>query len=127
LPTHRAGYDEAMDHTGIVRENGERHVILEHYESRCSMDSARRIADEIATRLSCKAWVSLRSWHYPGSTIRITLAPSHDKAPDASADARADGMPSQAQNATVGQPVAHVARPYPRPALGTAKPKPPCV
>jgi hypothetical protein len=72
-----AGYHDAMDHMGIIRVDGERHVILEPYESRCSMDTARRIASELAMRLGCKAWVSLVSWHYPGSTIRITLAPLH--------------------------------------------------
>ena len=36
----------------------------------------RRIATELAALLDCDAWVSLRSWHYPGKTIRITLAKS---------------------------------------------------
>jgi hypothetical protein len=80
---HYAGYDRAFDHIGIVRVDGERHVILEPYESRCSMDTARRIAAELADRLECRAWASLRSWHYPGSTIRITLAPLRSVATDA--------------------------------------------
>jgi hypothetical protein len=70
-----AGYGNAIDHYAVVRDDGERHVIFEPYESRCSMDTARRIASELAAKLQCRAWVSLRSWHNPGSTIRITLAP----------------------------------------------------
>lgn len=73
---HGAGYHKALDHMGVVCVDGERHVIFEPYESRCSMDTARRIAAELAILLRCDAWVSMRSWHYPGSTIRITLAPS---------------------------------------------------
>lgn len=72
----RAGYHKALDHMGVECVDGERHVIFEPYESRCSMDTARRIAAELAILLRCDAWVSMRSWHYPGSTIRITLAKS---------------------------------------------------
>jgi hypothetical protein len=73
---HAVGYHKALDHMAVVRIDGERHVIFEPYESSCSMDTARRIAAELAILLYCDAWVSLRSWHYPGKTIRITLAKS---------------------------------------------------
>lgn len=73
---HAAGYHKALDHIAVVLVDGERHVIFEPYESRCSMDTARRIAAELAILLRCDAWVSMHSWHYPGLTIRITLAPS---------------------------------------------------
>lgn len=73
---HGAGYHQALDHMAVVRVEGERYVILEPYESSCSTDTARRIAKELAALLGCDAWVSLRSWHYPGKTIRITLAKS---------------------------------------------------
>ena len=69
------GYCKAIDHPAIECVDGERQVIFEPYESRCSMDTARRIAKELAAILECDACVSMLSWHYPGSTIRITLAP----------------------------------------------------
>ena len=72
---HDAGFHKALDHAGIVRVAGQRYVILEPYESSCSVETTRRIARELAAKLSCRAWVSRRSWHKPGSTIRITLAP----------------------------------------------------
>jgi hypothetical protein len=78
-----AGYGRAIDHPAIERVDGVRRVILEPYESSCSMDTARRIAAEIAILLECDASVSLCSWHCPGSTIRITLAPSPTFATDA--------------------------------------------
>jgi hypothetical protein len=71
----RAGYGRAIDHPAIERVDGIRKVIFEPYESSCSMDTARRMAAELAIRLECDARVSLCSWHYPGFTIRITLAP----------------------------------------------------
>lgn len=74
-----AGYHAAIDHPAVIRIDGERHVILEPYESSCSMDTARRIAAELSTRLGCDAWASLKSWHFPGRTIRITLAPKRNK------------------------------------------------
>ncbi len=98
---HDAGYHKAMDHMGIICVDGERHVILEPYESSCSMDTARRIASELATRLGCRAWASLRSWHYPGSTIRITLTPLHTKESDTNEDDGARGTPSQTENVSV--------------------------
>jgi hypothetical protein len=57
----RAGYDRAIDHFAVLRVGGERHVILEPYECTCSMDTARRIAAELADRLACNAWASLYS------------------------------------------------------------------
>ncbi|MDZ4850823.1 MAG: hypothetical protein SGI77_16165 [Pirellulaceae bacterium] len=104
---HQAGYHKAIDHMTVVHVDGERHVILEPYESSCSMDTARRIAAEFANRLGCKAWVSLRSWHYPGSTIRITLAPLHTLASDATQDADVNEMPTDAENATAGHLCPH--------------------
>jgi hypothetical protein len=71
----RAGYNLAIDHPAIERVDGIRRVIFEPYESTCSMDNARRIAAELAILLECEASASLCSWHYPGSTIRITLEP----------------------------------------------------
>ena len=62
---HGAGYHQALDHMGVVCVDGERHVIFEPYESSCSMDTARRIAAELAILLRCDVWVSMRSWHYP--------------------------------------------------------------
>ena len=89
---HDAGYHELVDHIGVVKVDGERHVIFEPYESRCKMDTARRMADELATKLQCRAWVSLCSWHVPGATIRITLAPLHTVATDATKHANANDM-----------------------------------
>ncbi len=71
----QAGYGRAIDHPAIESVDGVRRVIFEPYESRCSMDTARRMAAELAILLECDASVSLCSWHYPGLTIRITLAP----------------------------------------------------
>jgi hypothetical protein len=100
---HGAGYQAALDHIGIVCEKGERHVILEPYESRCSIDTARRMASELASKLQCRAWVSLRSWHVPGATIRITLAPSPTFASVATVPPNSSGMPSHQEDATQGQ------------------------
>jgi hypothetical protein len=90
-----AGYGRAIDHPAIERADGVRRVILEPYESRCSMDTARRMAAEIAILLKCDASVSLCSWHYPGSTIRITLAPSPTFATVATVAPLSNGMTSQ--------------------------------
>ncbi|MCA9195478.1 MAG: hypothetical protein KDB03_27090 [Planctomycetales bacterium] len=97
-----AGYGRAIDHPAIERVDGIRRVILEPYESSCSMDTARRIAAEIAILLECDASVSLCSWHCPGSTIRITLAPSPPFAPVATDAAPSHGAPSPQEVATVG-------------------------
>jgi hypothetical protein len=83
----RAGFNLAIDHPAIERVDGIRRVIFEPYESTCSMDNARRIAAELAILLECDASVSLCSWHYPGSTIRITLEPLPTFAPVATKDA----------------------------------------
>ena len=93
---HCAGYHQALDHMAVVRIEGERFVILEPYESSCSMDTARRIATELAALLGCDAWVSLRSWHYPGKTIRITLAKSQMQI-----------VPHCEQDLSVGSSVSH--------------------
>ncbi len=103
----RAGYNRAIDHPAIERVNGVRRVIFEPYESSCSMDTARRMAAELAIRLECDAWVSLCSWHYPGLTIRITLAPSPTFAPVATVASYPNGMPSQQTIASVGQQWPH--------------------
>gem|GEM_PF-1710444 len=94
------GYCKAIDHPAIECVDGERHVIFEPYESTCSMDTARRIAAELSSKLPCRAWVSLRSWHYPGSTIRITLAPLPTVSTDANEDAGAIGTQRVAENAS---------------------------
>ncbi len=60
------------------------------------MDIARRIAAELAILLRCDAWVSMRSWHYPGSTIRITLAKS-----------KMELAPHCEQDLSVGSSVSH--------------------
>jgi len=101
---HDAGYGRALDHIGIVREQGQRHVIFEPYECSCSMDTARRIAEELASKLKCRAWVSLCSWHVPGATIRITLAPLHTLAPVATVAHRLNQIPSEPEVASVSQP-----------------------
>ena len=98
-----AGYGRAIDHPAIERVDGVRRVILEPYESRCSMDTARRMAAEIAILLKCDASVSLCSWHYPGLTIRITLAPTPTFARVATVAPRSNGMTSQPEFASVGQ------------------------
>ncbi len=92
-----AGYGRAIDHPAIERVDGIRRVILEPYESRCSMDTARRMAAEIAILLKCDARVSLCSWHYPGSTIRITLAPTPTFARVATVAPHSNEMASQQQ------------------------------
>ena len=102
-----AGYGRAIDHPAIERVDGIRRVILEPYESSCSMDTARRMAAEIAILLKCDANVSLWSWHCPGSTIRITLAPSPTFALVATVAPRPNGMPSQPKAASVGQQWPH--------------------
>jgi len=99
---HGAGYQAALDHIGIVCEQGERYVIFEPYESRCSMDTARRMASELASKLQCRAWVSLRSWHVPGASIRITLAPSPTFASVATNEQSVNRMASQLEDATAG-------------------------
>lgn len=100
---HGAGYHRMIDHVGIIKVDGERHVIFEPYESRCSMDTARRMANELAEKLQCRAWVSLCSWHVPGATIRITLAPLHDVAPVVANPPIVNRTPSQPENSSVGQ------------------------
>lgn len=100
---HDAGYGCALDHIGIIREQGQRHVIFEPYECSCSMDTARRIAEELASKLKCRAWVSLRSWHVPGATIRITLAPLHTLATVASVEPPSNELTSQPKYVSVGQ------------------------
>jgi hypothetical protein len=99
---HGAGYSRALDHIGIIREQGQRHVIFEPYECSCSMDTARRIAEELASKLKCRAWVSFCSWHVPGATIRITLAPLHTLASVATVVHRLNQIPSQPEVASVG-------------------------
>lgn len=98
-----AGYGRAIDHQAIEMVDGVRRVILEPYESRCSMDTARRMAAEIAILLKCDASVSLCSWHYPGLTIRITLAPSPTFARVATVAPHSNGMTNQPKVASVGQ------------------------
>jgi hypothetical protein len=100
----RAGYEQAIDHMAVVRVDGQRHVVFEPYESSCSMNTARRMAKELAAKLNCEAWASLRSWHFPGSTIRITLAPLHTVATVATEAANANGTSIPRESATVGQP-----------------------
>jgi hypothetical protein len=92
-----AGYGRAIDHPAIERVDVIRRVILEPYESRCSMDTARRMASEIAILLKCDASVSLWSWHCPGSTIRITLAPTPTFARVATVAPHLNEMASQQQ------------------------------
>jgi len=104
---HDAGYGRALDHIGIIREQGQCHVIFEPYECSCSMDTARRIAEELASKLKCRAWVSLRSWHVPGATIRITLAPLHTLATVATVAPRSNATPSHREVASVGQQRPH--------------------
>lgn len=99
----RAGYGRAIDHPAIERVDGIRKVIFEPYESSCSMDTARRIAAELAIRLECDARVSLCSWHYPGFTIRITLAPSPTFVPVAPVSRGPNATPNQPDVASVGQ------------------------
>ncbi len=98
-----AGYGRAIDHPAIERVDGIRRVILEPYESRCSMDAARQMAAEIAILLECDASVSLRSWHCPGSTIRITLAPTPTFARVATVALQSNATSSKRQDASVGQ------------------------
>lgn len=100
---HNAGYSRAIDHPAIEKVDGVRRVILEPYESSCSMDTARRIAEELAILLECDATVSLCSWHYPGSTIRITLAPLSTFASVATVASQSNGTPSPPEDASVGQ------------------------
>ena len=102
-----AGYGRAIDHPAIEIVDGVRRVIFEPYESRCSMDTARRMAAEIAILLKCDACVSLCSWHYPGSTIRITLAPSPTFARVATVAPRSNGITNQPEVASVGQQWPH--------------------
>jgi hypothetical protein len=71
------------------------------------MDTARRMASELAAKLQCRAWVSLRSWHVPGATIRITLAPLHTVAPVVANSPTVNRTTSLPQNATVGQQWPH--------------------
>lgn len=104
----QAGYGRAIDHPAIERVDGVRRVILEPYESRCSMDTARRMAAEIAILLKCDASVSLCSWHYPGSTIRITLAPSPKFARIATVAPHSNGITNHSEVASVGQQWPHV-------------------
>ena len=99
----RAGYGRAIDHPAIERVDGVRRIIFEPYESSCSMDTARRMAAELAILLECDASVSLCSWHYPGSTIRITLEPSPTFASVATVADHSTGMPNQPEDATAGQ------------------------
>jgi hypothetical protein len=98
-----AGYSRAIDHPAIEIVDGVRRVILEPYESRCSIDTARCMAAEIAILLKCDASVSLCSWHNPGATIRITLAPSPTFESVATVAPHSNGMPSQPEVASVGQ------------------------
>lgn len=99
----RAGYGRAIDHPAIERVDGVRRIIFEPYESSCSMDTARRMAAELAILLKCDASVSLCSWHYPGSTIRITLEPSPTFASVATVADHSNRMPNQPEDATAGQ------------------------
>jgi hypothetical protein len=53
------------------------------------------MAAEIAILLKCDASVSLCSWHYPGLTIRITLAPTPTFATIATVSPHLNGMTNQ--------------------------------
>lgn len=65
---HAAGFHQALDHMAVVRVDGERFVILEPYECSCSMDTARRIAKELAALLGCDAWVRVTESHRDRTT-----------------------------------------------------------
>lgn len=103
-----AGYGRAIDHPAIEKVDGIRKVIFEPYESSCSVDTARLMAAELAIRLECDASVSLRSWHYPGLTIRITLAPKPTFAPVSTFASHSNGIANQQEDASVGHPWPHV-------------------
>ncbi|WP_146601365.1 hypothetical protein [Novipirellula aureliae] len=70
----RAGYSHLVDHPFVIKADGERHVCLEPYYSVCT-ERATSDAKRLGELLLCNVRVSLRSWHYPGFTIRITFAP----------------------------------------------------
>jgi hypothetical protein len=61
------------------------------------------MASELAAKLQCRAWVTLRSWHVPGATIRITLAPLHSVATVVANPPTVNRTPSLPQDASVGQ------------------------
>lgn len=68
-----AGYGDLFDHPAVLIVDGQRIVIAEPYESACHIDRARAMAAELAGILGCESWVSLKSWHYPGRTIRVSF------------------------------------------------------
>jgi len=70
----QAGYREIFDHPAVLKSSDHRFVIAEPYETSCHIDQARAMADQLATILGCATWVAMRSWHYPGWTIRIGFA-----------------------------------------------------
>lgn len=60
-----------VDHWGTVTKDGQRVAVFEPYESAVSTDKAREIAADLANRFGFKYYVSLRSYWYPGFTIRV--------------------------------------------------------
>lgn len=67
-------YRALFDHPGAVVIDGERLIVAEPYETSVSIDRARAMADELAGVLGCETWTSMKSWHYPGYTIRVCFA-----------------------------------------------------
>lgn len=67
------GFSQMIDHHAVIVADGERHVIFEPYD--IGTEKAQQLAKQLGDALNCEAWVSLKSWHYPGRTIRVTLAP----------------------------------------------------
>lgn len=60
-----------VDHWGTVIRDGQRIAIFEPYESSVSTGMAREIAADLAGRFGFKYRVNLRSYWYPGFTIRV--------------------------------------------------------
>lgn len=62
------------DHFGFVEHDTHGEVaIFEPYEMRCDTSKAREIGKAIAIQIGCRYSVSLISYWFPGSTIRISF------------------------------------------------------
>lgn len=65
-------YGSLFDHWGTVTRSGRKIFVTEPYAGLC----AKPLAAELAEILGCEFWVSIRSWWYPGATIRIEFSES---------------------------------------------------